>query len=900
MEPLLRVICDQYASIQPGPAGMVVSTPADFTEARRTIEAIKRGELPGHRPWMVVVQRSVYLSGFEDLRCWGSDLISFEEVSPRAVVETALVRPLSEEITNEILLAWGIRSDADLPPGLAAERDLESLLDQALENVSDSSIWSRAAMSGEHWLADWLGYLLVGGQDRLHADSYLVRIVRDRISNWRKEHPHADIRTLTELLYDAMVEGHGTELARQVVARSLLRPYGPAQVKLVVTNIPGVGPWRQLQLLAEEWRALGELIDRLYNDGILSGLVDEVDPQVRNSMDVLHPPARFDQYVQGMTGRLPSEFESAIALYCKDLLESLDSRTFGRQSLLLSHRMLSERFAPLLAASASRFETHLSYLQSLLRLATLVDSLRAVKPTDLQDWRATCDSLMQCEGLLRDLVRGLLPAILSTVCRIEETFAATNRRLNDDYATWLLAHFPEFLQNPASPRLVTRASWLANEAPSQAVLLLVDNLRWDWWKLLEARLLERGYQVDADGARGLSMIPTVTNVSRRAALGSFPLAGLADFVDDVYGIDVDPDEEARLAARVLGFADEIGGIRRHENRRIQFLPSKYVYVNGDLDDIRQALSLPANRYVIVYTAIDRAAHNIMEDEVLQGSIKETLARLADAIVTSLEHNRKIDRRRLRLIVTSDHGSLNTRWSERQRISDALSDLLGSEAEKERHGRLVQLVVAQESHEFETVRERLAVDCRPEIEAEWHVIWGEDASRYGLPALDRKGNHVVAWLAPRGLDYVARGGGPFVHGGFSLFETLVPLASLSYRHERIVLPPDFTVSGTQELRKDAPSVITIKVGNTNQHDVDCSISIPLLRVESEELPTVPSGSTTSADIPVMPTVSGRVTLQFVLRYRAGGSEHMQLTRELPVEIAPSRADQLRASTTRELF
>lgn len=900
MLPVICVIDDPYATIQPEGAGLVVETAAEFSQARQVIEAIKQGQLPTQLPWQVVVQREVYLAGFQDLLAWDRSLVIFQNVSPRAVVETALGTKLPADITNERLLSWGIRSESDVPPHLDLDQGLEQILDKALENVSESSIWSQSAMAQAQWLNDWFCHLLTGDTKRICSDAYLVQVARKRMDHWLAAQSDHSRSELAELLFEAMSKGNGGQAARQLAARSLLRNYEAAHIRLLVMNLPtDVGGWIKHKLSAEAKSALHHSTEQLYASGWLDPLVRDLDTLVSHEMEELNPESDLDKQIEGMSGFLPSEYRTAVYRLSTSLVRGFGSLPFDLKSYRASLDLIASKFAPLLANKTIATEDYQAWLRDLLDLARALDGLRKVQPTGLDQWWQACTALMRCEGLLHVLRKTCPRSLAEILDQFEKAFAERSGALNDEYADWLLVQFPQFLEQPDRVRLITQATWLAYEASGQVILLIVDGLRWDWWRRLAERLAERGYQVEPDGSMGLAMLPTVTHISRRAAVGRFPLSELVNFVDDVYGIDVDPDEEARLAARVLGYADDLYHIKPLENKRIRYLSKKYVYVNGTIEDMQQALRLPAQTYVIVYPSIDKAAHTESEEDILQDAITRRLTQLADALVGEVERNHHFDLNNLRLIVTADHGCAHTRWSRQQPLPPAFKTGLESPPQIERHGRVAQLVVPQGSQEAETIQAQVRRFCQ-ENAGEWHVIWGEDAAKYGLPAHDKKGNHVIAWFSPRHMNYLAKGSGLYVHGGFSLYETLVPLALLRYSKGRKFVPPAVTLVGLDKLRKETPTTVLISVSNYNRQELTGSLSISTLQVEGVEIEAVPPNETVSTAVEVTPTKSGEVVLSITLRYRVGLSEEMKWTKQVTVDVGMSRREQMQLETKRELF
>ena len=904
MVPLIRVIYDPYSIIEAESGSFVVSTASEFSNARKIIEDVKAGQPSVTLPWSLVVRRESLLSGFRDILIWDRSLVTFQDVSPRAVVENVLGFSLPTDIANERLISWGIRSEKDLPLNVGAEKDVQWLLDIALENVSETSTWSQSAMTGPEWLIEWFCHLLTGETERLCSDDYLMQVIENKMEQWLEAHSDQVPDDLVELLFEAMSRGSGGQTARQLVARSLVRQYGTGHTKWLVTNLPGdqVGIWIRKKLSVRAKSVVDQLTTQLHIDGRLDTLVQELDKLVGQEMDELNPEINLDRYINAMSGFFPSEYRSVVRRFCNSLIDDYEADEFDLKVYHATLSLIAEKFGPLLVNKAILGEDHQAWIVGLLTLARTLHNLRTATPITIDQWWRTCTSLMRCEHLLYRLRIDCPPGLSDAITCLEEEFAQLNKNLNNDYSGWLLSKFPEYLGDPSQVRLITQTTRLATEVaevPETVILLVVDGLRWDWWQCLACHLTERGYQIESSDSMGLAMLPTLTNVSRRAALGRFPLSKLIDFVDDVYGVDVNADEEALLAARVLGYADRLQYVKPTLNRKIKYLPKQYVYVNGAIDDIQQALRLPARHYVVIYTGIDRAAHNESEEEVLQETISTRLRLLAELLADEIDRNHHLDPNALRLIVTADHGCAHTRWSEQKSLPAALKAYTELDPQIERHGRVAQVVVAGDVEEVEAVKRQVKTFYE-ENKDEWYVIWGEEASKYGLPRQDKKGHRVIAWLSPRNMNYLRRGNGLYVHGGFSLYETIVPLAVMRYSGERRFIVPTVLFSGLDELRKEKPSTILVNIGNDNDQELTGVLSIPELRVKEFEIEPVPPGDTVPTEVTVKPTLSGEVSLSVTLRYRVGLSEEMEWKKQYTVDIGISRREQIELETKRELF
>ena len=205
---LIEIVFDPHSVIDAGTDGHAVSNAIEYSAARRLIERLKAGDERVSLPLTIVVRKKSLLCGFEDILAWPATLVNYRDASLRPSLQKLLGVPLSEDITDERLLAWGIRSISDLPTeGVELhELDEEWLIDCVLEKVTNCKIWARASLlANENWMIDWFDFLLTGNIEHLYSDDYLMRVVRKRIKQWSKAYSDEVPDDLIELLFSCFV-----------------------------------------------------------------------------------------------------------------------------------------------------------------------------------------------------------------------------------------------------------------------------------------------------------------------------------------------------------------------------------------------------------------------------------------------------------------------------------------------------------------------------------------------------------------------------------------------------------------------------------------------------------------------------------------------------------------------
>lgn len=908
---LVEIVFDPYSVIALGPDKHEVSDVSQYAAARHLIESLKAGDDRISVPLTIVVRKRSLLCGFQDVLCWPTHLVEYQDASPRSSIQKLLGTPLSEDITSERLVAWGIRSGADLPvEGVEAdELNEEWLIDHALKRATSSDVWSSSKMFGDKdWIAHWFGLLLTDEMRWLKEDSVLRERVLSRIQRWREQAAADEEQGLGDLLLQAMLKGTSRQLVHQLAGRALLQSYGSRDRKLIVTNLDSnlVGAWLPTnRLAARTMEVLGRITFRLYQAGQLDELIEALNPVIQHHLLEFGKQGDIEEVVRRLSGYFPAEYSFVVERFCDAFATQLSSGEIDIAGFGGYLREIEDRFRPLLARP-ELVNGQQDWLLGLTELAALLQHLEATSPSSFSEWVEVLRLLLRGERTILELREVTTSGQARALMPLSEQFDRCSQELNDAYSVWLLESFRACLRADVEERIpmVTQASRLGRDLDKgeQAIILVVDALRWDWWEHLAERFASRGYHLASDIQAGLAMLPTTTAVSRRAAVGGFPLNDLVNFVDDIYGLEIAPNEEAKLAARALGYAGDVNRIKAHDkNRRIRYLMDRYVYVNGDSDDFRQALQLPARHYVLVSTALDRIVHSQSEQALVERNVKEQLDRICAQILDEIDRGQQIDTHALKIVVTTDHGCVHARYGKQVSLPAALSKYLEDPVRLERHGRVALLCAASSDEGVLEMRKQLQ-DFYHDNAQDWHVIWGHDAEDWGLPSSDKRGNQVLCWLSPRKLNYLARGRGVYIHGGFSLFETIVPVAHLRHVKERPILAPRlFFTSGLDSLQKGEEATLRLVVTNDNDARLtDQRLTIPELTVSNLRLPDVGPKDSASISITGTPTVSGRTRLHITVTYRVALSHSHQLDVVREVDIQMSHEERMRMETQRDLF
>lgn len=898
---LIRLYHDQFGALQElDDQSTVVTDLASFVAARRAIEALKAGELPA--PLTIVVRSAHFAGGFHDLDVMGT-LVAVTRISPRQTIAQALNIPVPSVFTNDDLISVGILGPADIlsSVGQLEIRDETALEDALLARAFGSWAFASDGLSDfEGWFRELIGLACSGdcGVSAAWGVRPFRELARQRARASLERFGHTGIWPFVSDLVSRATSGDARPYLHQLVVRYWLASYPKLGRKAVVDNMPDqVGQWTEVPNEGEVLGALASWGDALYRqlDHALCERVEQVLGLLLESDELIEAPDPL-RFIERTSGRFVSEYEAVQARVGNSLFSSMQVGASDERATLLGYlARINAHFSPFLD-KLGQPAANLMWVEPLFELGDLVRHLDASSPRRWRDWVATYDLLIRTKALRKTLVGAVPLAFHEEWSDLDAQCLQLDERVNSRFGDWLMEIYPALLTGAVDePRLVMNGARMALDriaSGERVILLVLDGLDWELWRSLRGDLRAAGFVVQGEEA-GLAILPSITEFSRRAVFGGLSPRDLATFVDDIYGTEIRPREEARTLARALGYLGRMDQLKPlAENRHVQVLEGELVYANGSSADLRYALTLDARCYALVYTEIDAHIHVSRLDEMqLKDSARTWLADLVDDISQGIQSNHTLrEESSLRLIVTSDHGFVDVSSQAQARLDSSVRGHL----DLERHGRLAILRSNAEEALDEQKLMQAAKEFVSENSLEWHAIWRDQAAQYGLAESSPSEGRVIAWLMPRSLSYITRGKGHYVHGGLSLYEMIVPLVELM-RGELGIEGPAVTLSG--RLASEEQGTLLIAVLNRGGRSLeDLSLSIPELGVGRLHVGSIGPGEMRRLDMMVVAPRSGDLQVR-VLMEGESGSTKVRFEDERVLAIEPGRRERMRRSTRR---
>jgi CheY-like chemotaxis protein len=331
---------------------------------------------------------------------------------------------------------------------------------------------------------------------------------------------------------------------------------------------------------------------------------------------------------------------------------------------------------------------------------------------------------------------------------------------NAYFADFVMANYENWInsegEGPMLSHNLIESKVLPHVGNGQPVFMIViDNLRYDQWKILEPTILEL-FNLDEESDY-YSILPTTTAYSRNAIFSGLSPAEMEKKHPDLWiGEDIDEGknnfEDKFLAAQLK---------RLHKN--IKWSYHKIIHVNQGKNLYNQVNGLLKNDLnVVVYNFVDMLSHartdmamikELAPDESAYRSLTRSWFRHSPLLDT-LE---RISRHNARVIITTDHGTIRVK-----KPFKIIGDRNTNTNLRYKQGKNL----SYDNDDIYTVRE-------PE--------------KLHLPRLNVSSSYVFAlkdhfFAYPNNYNYYVKYyRDTFQHGGISMEEMIIPVISLNSRH-----------------------------------------------------------------------------------------------------------------------
>ncbi len=273
---------------------------------------------------------------------------------------------------------------------------------------------------------------------------------------------------------------------------------------------------------------------------------------------------------------------------------------------------------------------------------------------NIEEWQELYEQMVFWELELQKAQDTGMDEILAM--RKAEANLQFSRFIEDNYIDWV--NGAEDAPNMSHNVLKNKVFPLVDKNKSSLFLIVIDNLRFDQWKVLKP-LISEHFWVEKEETY-VSILPTTTQYARNALFaGLMPLEIEQRFPDKWSN---DDEEGNKNNYEKVYFSEQLK--RFGLENKFQY----YKVLNADfgkkvLDDVPRMMQNPIN--IIIYNFVDMLSHARTDTEIVKQLARDEAA-YRSVTVSWYEHStlqkiiKKIAKQGGRVIITTDHGSVRVK------------------------------------------------------------------------------------------------------------------------------------------------------------------------------------------------------------------------------------------------
>jgi CheY-like chemotaxis protein len=242
-----------------------------------------------------------------------------------------------------------------------------------------------------------------------------------------------------------------------------------------------------------------------------------------------------------------------------------------------------------------------------------------------------------------------------------EVLTLQKAEANRQFCRFIEKNYLGWLKNPDTAPLQSHQLFkkcvlpLIDESPDPVFFVLIDNLRYDQWKVIEPIISEYFKVVEENSY--YSILPTATQYARNAIFAGLMPSEIEKRMPNLWMND--EDEGGKNMHEQEFLADQLSRSRKD----YKFSYTKVTNHKSGEDLAENIPNLFNNKLnVIVYNFVDMLSHARTEMEVIR-ELADDEAAYRSITVSWLEHSplfdalKKIAQRPVKLIITTDHGTV---------------------------------------------------------------------------------------------------------------------------------------------------------------------------------------------------------------------------------------------------
>ncbi len=747
-----------------------INSNEDYIKSRIMINEVKAGEK--EYPVNIVVKDKKFDEGYLDLNQL-EDFVRIEQIDPYEVIESKLDIKLS--VCFDIILI----------------KDLSILqnLDKIKLQYNQDYTFEENILLYSLELKDFKDFILINDllmfidkkqeqinkilENSLLKDTFLSVVEENTMQDKLKE-------KIAQWIYES--KNVGWLLFNIVTSKILLKYRTFHKNTLGFTNL----------FAGEDIRHIGyDIIEKLiYNNTNYIYKINEKFKSKFNQLNIFQESIDLEYYLNNISGYIPFELTYFLNRIKENMKQVVESNQFDH--LYGTLNKAKKIFYPLSNNDNSQWE----YLNDLISFLDKYNELtKLIKDyNEIEEWFDFYKNkyIRLFNGLDHSQNIYILISKMKFDDKLEEYLISHVRiienDINNNYEDFLYNSYTEFLRINKNMTISGKLREISETIKnSKVILIVIDAMRFEMWNVIRDIFETYDYSVTNDNDATLAMLPSVTDISRRAF-----------FAGNKYSNMINQKIKSDYTFNIN---DEYSHIKRYYETK------KIAFNKGGKSDFNKLMKEEADMYVFIYTDVDELFHGLIDidKDIIHTIFKAQVNNFVEQIEGKLAFDN------YKIVLTTDHGSIDTSDKIDIKLSkDILIYLEDKKVKFDQHGKYYKLYCDK----------LISSDVYNELVSyfkgndQWHVIDRDNMSLYGLPTEDLWG-HNLLWIMAK-YQYCIKGlKGSNVHGGLSMKETIIPFITLEKNIDSL---KPLKIEFNDDLQLNELSNIEIKIVNPNNFNI----------------------------------------------------------------------------------
>lgn len=821
----VKIIKDFYDIHELGSEhGINVRSNADFINARIAIEQLKVQKY--NVSFEIIIKNRKFKNGFYDLECF-TEFVSTVKVSAREMIQDRLKIELPSYISEKDIISCGL---------IKGIKKFSNIYDKSLSFEQNSILFVFELDSLYYFNSknEILNFVI-------NNKRKLRDLIEDRnvVLNWLRDEIIRNSTDTNEItLFLDLLQG---KLKMDNLLRSIVFNYAFRNYKEFDKETIG-RPYKGLNdnvTISEEH--LGQLLKEYEN------YVSELNDIIRfksRQISIFASDNNLQYIINKVSGLFEAEYEILFSRFNDELLNNFVANSDQIQSyinILMDRFALLFYFKPSIKSKLIELSVLLDKLNKLFNMRYDFDNFKEWARFYINDYLNVYNYLVPSENIYSLLEKANIDSEIKK--NLEVKIRGKIDDINTKYEEFLFNNYYRMHQNNNN---ITTSGALNNITTyynkSKVILLVIDAMRWDMWKIIKSIFEDSGYVQINDNSSILSMIPSVTSVSR---LSLFAVNKFKNIISDKINGNFS-----------FAFWDEEKHFKRY------FTGKKIEFANGGKDHFNDLIQKDADIYTFIYTDADELFHGLKDinKDIIKAVFDNQIRNIIDRVEKKFNEPVKI-------IIATDHGSIDIDNSTSISLEYPIKKFFEHYKIKfDTHGKYLRIFSEKK--------------VTPEIYKEifdyfnssgrWHIIEEKDMDKYALPNRE-VGNEVLMYLIAKYGYHIGGVKGNNVHGGFSMNETIIPFAILE---KKSLITKELKISVEGELTAKTLSKLEITVFNDNDYDVyDLKLKMKPIYFE-KIISLIPRNSSFTFNVSILQEQEGIINNSIETSYMRMGKEVTQ--------------------------